>query len=134
MIRYLLDANIISDMVTSPFGLAARRVDELPEKDLGTSIIVAAEVRYGLEKRQSRRLVDRVEAVLTPIHVLAFEAPADAHYARLRADLERKGTPISANDMLIAAHALALDAVLVTDNEREFRRVPGLRVENWLRA
>jgi tRNA(fMet)-specific endonuclease VapC len=74
-----------------------------------------------------------LEAILADIPVLPFDAPTDRAYARTRQALERSGASVSANDLLIAAHALALDCILVTDNEREFSRVPGLRVENWLR-
>jgi tRNA(fMet)-specific endonuclease VapC len=97
-----------------------------------TSVIVACEMRYGAAKRGSRRLTRQVELVLGAMTVVALEAGVDRHYAVIRATLEKRGTPISAHDLLIAAHARAIEAVCVTDNESEFRRVPGLRVENWL--
>jgi tRNA(fMet)-specific endonuclease VapC len=131
---YLLDTNIVSQLVARPHGKIAERVGELGEGRVATSIIVAAELRFGAEKRQARRLSQRIEAVLKRLKVLPFEEPADAVYARLRADLERRGRPIGGNDLLIAAHALALGHVLVSDNEREFARVAGLQVENWLRT
>jgi tRNA(fMet)-specific endonuclease VapC len=81
----------------------------------------------------SRRLADQVEAVLGALDVAAFESPADIIYGRLRAELEGAGRLIGPNDLLIAAHALALSCTLLTDNVREFSRVPGLAVENWLR-
>jgi tRNA(fMet)-specific endonuclease VapC len=96
-------------------------------------VIVAAELEFGLLKRQSTRLRRSMHAILGSLVIQPFEATAVAHYARLRVALERSGGIISGNDMLIAAQALALDATLVTDNEREFRRVPDLRFENWLR-
>jgi len=95
---------------------------------------VAAELRYGLEKKVSDELAKRVQRVLTSLPVMAFDSEADRFYGRLRADLERQGKVIGANDMLIAAHALAMDAVLVTDNIDEFSRVQGLQLENWLRG
>jgi tRNA(fMet)-specific endonuclease VapC len=98
-----------------------------------TSIVVAAELRYGAAKKGSARLTAQLEAVLQALPVLAFEAPADATYGRLRAELEKAGQPIGGNDLLIAAHAMTLGQTLVTDNEREFARVTGLRCENWLR-
>jgi tRNA(fMet)-specific endonuclease VapC len=131
---YLLDTNIVSQLVVHPRGTIADRIGELGEGRVVTSIIVAAELRFGVEKRQARRLSLRIEAVLKTLRVLPFEAPADAVYARLRAELERRGRPIGGNDLLIAAHALALGHVLVSDNEREFARVTGLQIENWLRA
>ncbi len=98
-----------------------------------SSIVVLAELRFGVAKRQSLQLTSALASVLEALEVMPFEAPADRIYARLRVDLERRGTPIGSNDLLIAAHALALGCTLVTDNEREFARVEGLAVENWLR-
>ena len=130
--RYLLDTNVISNVIRYPRGAAAKRVARLKDGELGTSIIVSAELKFGCIKRRSRRLVELVEASLASFEVAPWDAPADAVYARIRAHLESKGRPIGQNDMLIAAHALALDAVLVTDNDKEFSRVPGLRIENWV--
>jgi len=98
-----------------------------------TSIVVAAELRYGAIKRASRRLSAQLEAVLSAIDVLALEPPVDVIYAEIRAQLENAGQPIGANDLLIAAQAVALGHAVVTDNEHEFSRIEGLRVENWLR-
>jgi tRNA(fMet)-specific endonuclease VapC len=103
------------------------------EEDVCTSIVVAAELRYGSAKKNSSRLTAQLDAVLGAIEVLALEAPIDAVYGMIRARLEQTGQPIGANDLLIAAHALALGLIVVTDNEREFSRVDNLRVENWLR-
>jgi tRNA(fMet)-specific endonuclease VapC len=131
MIEYLLDSNTVSELVREPLGAMRQRAERVGFHRLATSIIVAAEVKFGYIRRGSARLTRDIEAFLESVPTLPFEAPADWHYGKLRAELERRGTPISANDMLIAAHALALDCTLVTANEREFRRVPGLRVENW---
>jgi tRNA(fMet)-specific endonuclease VapC len=131
--RFLLDTNIVSDLVRHPRGKIADRISEVGEDDVCTSIVVAAELRYGAAKRNSSRLTAQLEAVLGALEVIALEAPADAMYGLIRANLERTGQPIGANDLLIAAHALALDLTVVTDNEREFSRVEDLRVENWLR-
>lgn len=130
--RYLLDTNILSQLVRQPQGPIAERIAKVGEDRVFTSIIVACEMRFGAAKRGSAKLKRQVEAILGAMEILAFEADADRHYAAIRASLERKGTPIGANDMLIAAHARALDAVCVTDNVAEFKRVPSLRVENWL--
>jgi tRNA(fMet)-specific endonuclease VapC len=130
LIRYLLDANVLSAVSRNPDGNAARRFEQLLAH-CATSIIVAAEIRYGIAKLPDTRGSLRAGDLLIRLPILPFESPADVHYGGLRAELERQGTPIGANDMLIAAHALALDCILVTANEREFRRVPGLRVENW---
>jgi tRNA(fMet)-specific endonuclease VapC len=131
--RYLLDTNIVSDLVRNPQGIVARQIRKIGEAQVCTSIIVAAELRYGAAKKGSERLSAQLEAVLVALEILPFEAPADAAYGLLRAELERTGKSIGANDLLIAAQALALGYSIVTDNEKEFARVAGLRRENWLR-
>lgn len=97
-----------------------------------TSIVVACEIRYGATKKSSARLTEKVETLLGQLTVLALDTGVDEHYANLRCDLERCGQTIGSNDQFIAAQALALDLTLVTHNVREFSRVPGLRLENWL--
>ncbi|MGO8790838.1 MAG: type II toxin-antitoxin system VapC family toxin [Terriglobia bacterium] len=131
--RYLLDTNIVSDLVRHPQGKVAQRIRKVGEARVCTSIVVAAELRYGAAKKASTRLSTQLEAVLSVLDILPFEPPADALYASVRAGLEVAGTPIGANDLLIAAHALALGCTIVTDNEREFARVRDLECENWLR-
>ena len=131
--RFLLDTNIVSDLIRHPQGRAAAKIAEVGEDAVATSIIVASELRYGAAKKASARLASQLEADLNALEVIAFEAPADASYGAARVAVEAAGTPIGANDLLIAAQALALDMIVVTDNEREFRRVDGLKVENWLR-
>ena len=129
---YLLDTNILSDLIRNPFGPVAQRIEAVGAKAVCTSIIVAAELRYGSAKKGSPRLQARVEEILATIPVLPLEVPADADYGRQRAQLEASGQPIGGNDLLIAAHALALGLTLVTHNTREFSRIAGLQVEDWL--
>ena len=129
---YMLDTNILSDLVRRPDGRVADRIREVGELSVCTSVIVAAELRYGAALRGSERLTQQVEAILGAMTVIAWDQPADAMYATVRAELERAGTPIGGNDLLIAAHAMTLDVSLVTANTREFERVRELRVENWL--
>jgi tRNA(fMet)-specific endonuclease VapC len=129
---YLLDTSILSQLVRQPQGRVASRIAVVGEDNVVTSIIVACELRYGAAKRGSRRLTRQVDAVLGAMTVLPFEPGADAHYAAIRTALEKKGTPIGANDLLIAAQARAIGAVCVTANVTEFKRVTGLKVENWL--
>ena len=131
--RYLLDTNIVSDLVRNPQGKVAQHITRTGEAHVCTSIIVAGELRYGAAKKGSARLSSQVDAVLGALEILPWEKPADATYGALRLRLERAGTPIGANDLLIAAHALALGYAVVTDNEKEFGRVKDLRCENWLR-
>ena len=131
--RYLLDTNIVSDLVRRPQGRIAQHIREVGEAQVCTSVIVAAELRYGAAKKGSERLTAQLEAVLNALDVLPFETPADEAYGLIRARLERAGQPIGANDLLIAAHAVAVGSVIVTDNESEFGRIEGLIRENWLR-
>jgi tRNA(fMet)-specific endonuclease VapC len=131
--HYLLDTNILSDLVRNPQGPIAAAIARVGERHVCTSIVVAAELRFGAAKRGSERLRRQLDRILAAIQVLPFEAPADAAYAEVRARLEAGGEPIGGNDLLIAAHALTAGCVLVTDNVREFGRVAGLQVENWLR-
>jgi tRNA(fMet)-specific endonuclease VapC len=131
--RYLLDTNILSDLVRHPGGPIAGKIEDVGQDRVCSSIIVSAELRYGVSKRGSTRLASQLDIILDGLEILAFEAPADATYGDLRTRLERAGTLIGPNDLLIAAHALSHGLVLVTDNEREFSRVPGLTIENWLR-
>ena len=130
--RYLLDTNILSDLVRHPQGTVAARIAREGESNVFTSIVVAAELRFGAHKRESNRLTQQLEAILSAIEILPLEEPAHRHYGSVRATLERQGLMIGPNDILIASHALALDCTVVTANQREFSRVPGLRVENWL--
>ena len=104
--RFLLDTNILSDLVWHPHGRISDRIKEVGEQNICTSIVVVAELRYGVAKRDSSRLTVQLEAVLNAIDVLALEQPADTVYGRLRARLERSGQSIGANDLLIAVHAL----------------------------
>lgn len=130
--RYLLDTNIVSELVKNPQGrLAEKMLTSEWEKYSCTSIIVACELRYGAAKKQSPKLTFNVEQILASLPVLPFQDSADVAYAIIRTDLEQRGLPIGCHDLLIAAHAFSLDLIVVTANEREFSRVPGLKVENW---
>jgi tRNA(fMet)-specific endonuclease VapC len=130
--QYMLDTNIVSELIRNPGGKAYQKVFDVGSTRICTSIIVACELKFGILKRQSYRLSAQVNSVLSTLTVLPLDSPVDERYAEARALLERRGLPIGNNDLLIAAHALALDLTLVTANVREFRRVEGLRVENWL--
>lgn len=131
--RFLLDTNIVSDLIRNPQGRIAQWIGSVGEENICTSIIVAAELRYGAAKKASPKLTAQVEVVLEAIETLAVDAPADEAYGAIRVQLESAGTPIGGNDLIIASQAMALDLTLVTDNEREFSRIDGLRIENWLR-
>lgn len=130
--RYLLDTNILSDLIRNPQGRIAERITRVGEASICTSIVVAAELRYGAEKSGSNKLSDRVELILSAIEILPMESPVDKVYGCLRHSLAGRGQAIGPNDMLIAAHALETGLTMVTANVREFSRVAGLNVENWL--
>ena len=128
----MLDTNIISDLIRNPQGKAAKRVAKVGEDNICTSIIVAAELRYGCAKSGSDRLLKAVEDLLGEIEVLPLDVPADTEYGGIRSELEAAGKPIGSNDLLIAAHAYATGATVVTANIDEFKRIRSLKVENWL--
>ena len=132
---YLLDTNILIDILRRPNSPALRHLIRLEPQEVAISTISLAELEYGVHKssdpaRNAQRLIE----ACTPLTVLPFDNEAAEMYGKVRAQLETKGTPIGPMDTLIAAHALALNATLVTNNAREFKRVKNLRVENWLRA
>ena len=133
-LAYLLDTNILSDLVRNPQGVVAAKITKAGEDTVCTSVIVAAELRYGAAKSNSARLTERIDLILSALEILPLETPADHKYATLRHYLTRQGTLIGPNDLLIAAHALAGGLTLVTTNAGEFSRVPGLKVENWLQS
>lgn len=131
--RYLLDTNILSALIRSPRGPVTEQIRRVGEARVYTSVIVAAELRYGAARKGSERLSRQVEAVLRSIPIEPWREPFGRIYAERRLGLERGGTPIGANDLLIGAQALADGSVLVTDNTREFERLTGLTIENWVR-
>lgn len=130
--KYLLDTNIISNIVKFPTGPAALRLREASAEGVGTSVIVCAELRFGCRKVGAKRLERDYDAFLDSIRIEDWCLPLDSLYADVRKAVELSGRSVGAMDLLIAAHAMALDAILVTGNEREFSYVPGLKIENWL--
>ena len=132
--KYLLDTNVCVDYLNGRFPRVIERIQQTAPEELATSSLVAAELRYGADKsQQPTRNHARLDVFLEEIRCLDFDLPAAVAYGALRAGLERRGRPIGAHDMLIAAHAIAAGLVLVTDNVREFARIGGLAVENWRR-
>lgn len=130
--RYLLDTNIVIAAMKGDMQVRGK-LEKIPLSDLALSSIVLGELEHGVEKSQHEeknrsRLVTLVEGM----QLVLVDASTSLHYGRIRAELERKGTPIGANDYWIAAQTLAVGAVLVTNNLGEFSRVGGLKLENWL--
>jgi tRNA(fMet)-specific endonuclease VapC len=133
---YLLDTNVISHVMRNPTGLVAQRIFGREEHEgssgVCTSLIVQCELLFGLHKLPNPKWKRQYHRAMASITVEPLGQEVVAHYATVRAYLEAKGQPIGPNDTLIAAHALALEATLVTA-DAEFTRVPGLQVENWLK-
>jgi tRNA(fMet)-specific endonuclease VapC len=130
LIGVMLDTNVVSALMRDPRGAVAGRIAALPAP-VSLSVVVAAELRYGAAKRGSDRLTSTLERVLGAMEIEPLSTPVDIVYGQLRRRLERDGRPMGVNDLLIAAHALTLGRVLVSD-DRAFADVPGLRLENWL--
>ena len=134
--KYLLDTNIVSYFLRDASTALSQRILDSTPDTLAISIISAGELRYGLGKlppsKRATELAHHLNALLTAIVILPLPANAAPHYGSTRAQLEAAGTPIGGNDLWIASHALAQNMILVTNNTREFERVPGLRLENWL--
>ena len=133
-LAWMLDTNTLSALIKNPRGALVERLAAVDADTLCTSIVVACELRFGAQRRESAALSAKVEELLSNLTVLALDGEADRHYADIRSALEKAGTPIGNHDLFIAAHARAQGLTLVTHNLREFQRVPGLRVENWLGA
>ena len=130
--RWLLDTNIVIAAVKGAPPVRAR-LEQVLAADVVLSPIVLGELQFGAEKSSyPERNRAKLEKVIEGFPVVALDFASSRIYGRIRKSLERAGQPIGANDLWIAAQALALDATVVTDNTREFERVPGLCVENWL--
>ena len=130
----MLDTNVLSALARDPQGRVFQTLLGKPADSACTSVIVAAEVQFGLQRGASARVRLQMQTLLSGLDILPLQSPADVHYGDIRSHLEKLGQPIGANDLLIAAHARSLGLVLVTYNLREFARVPGLLVEDWLSA
>lgn len=131
--KVMLDTNICIYLIKQQPPTILERFRSLPVGDIGISSITAAELAHGVSKsRHATKNRHALEQFLAPLEVAAFDQTAAWAYGRIREQLEVKGTPIGSMDMLIAAHALSLGVRLVSNNLREFRRVPGLRLDNWL--
>jgi len=129
----MLDTNICIYIIKQRPQSVLQRFNSFPVRDIGISIITLAELQYGAARSgQPRKNRDALEQFISALDVAVFDRPASEAYGRTRATLEKKGRPIGAMDLLIAAHALSLGVRLVTNNEREFKQVPGLKVENWV--
>ena len=130
----LLDTNICIYLINTKPAAVLARFKQYRLGDVGLCSVVAAELAFGVAKSGSVRNRQALEMFLAPLTILPFDEAAVWAYGDLRADLERRGTPIGSLDTLIAAHALSQQALLVTNNTREFAKVPGLQLDNWVTA
>ncbi|MDZ7990606.1 MAG: type II toxin-antitoxin system VapC family toxin [Nostoc sp. EfeVER01] len=117
---YLLDTNIISELIKNPRGVVFSKIQDVGEDKICTSIIVACESKFGAKNKNSQKLIEKLEIILDSIEILPLTHPVEQYYGEIRTYLEQQGKPIGANDLLIAAHSLTLDLTLVTANMREF--------------
>ena len=132
MPRYMLDTDTCSYIMKRSNDAVLKRLSDLPVSDVCVSVITKSELLFGVEVSPRRRQDEAaLSAFLTYVEVLDFPDEAAQHYAHIRADLKRHGTMIGANDLFVAAHARSLGLTLVTNNTREFGRVPRLMIENW---
>jgi tRNA(fMet)-specific endonuclease VapC len=130
--RFLLDTNICIYIRQKRPPDVLARFEKLKAGEAVLSVVTYGELRYGAAKSQHRQLAtDRLNDLVTFLPILPLPESAAHEYAEIRASLESKGETIGGNDLWIAAHAKALGLVLVTNNEREFKRVPGLKLQNW---
>ena len=130
--KVMLDTNICIYIIKQKPRSVLERFAAFPVGDLGISVITLAELEYGASKSsEPDRNREALEQFVSPLEIAVFDRPATGVYGKIRALLEKRGRPIGSMDLLIAAHALRLNVRLVTNNMREFKRVPGLRVENW---
>lgn len=130
-IRYLLDTNTVSFHIRRSSAALQRRLRRTKAAEVGLSVVTEMEIRYGLARNPALRIAPLVEEFLAGISILPLTSSVAGHYARARADLESRGTPIGPLDLMIAAHGLDLGATVVTTNLDEFRRVKGLRCADW---
>ncbi len=129
---FCLDTNIWSYLLRSPNPALVRNFKSRTIAELCLTELIRAELLFGAKRSsKSKELTKRIEDLLNPFERLPFDAEAASHYAEIRAFLEKKGTPISPNDLIIAASARAAGTILVTANTREFKRIPGLKCEDW---
>jgi len=130
---YMLDTNICSYIIRNQPEMVKKKLEEIEkEHELGLSTIVVSELLYGVYKKGSKKLIEVVKSFIDCFTIYEYDLKAAEEYGKLRAKLEKRGEIIGAYDLQIAAHALALKAVLVTNNEREFKKVKNLKIENWL--
>lgn len=130
--KYLLDTNICSYVIRNEPPQVLARLRQLSPNDIGLPAIVLYELRHGAHRRQSASLIDSVTRFVRRFEIIPFDEAAADKAAGIRAGLESRGMPIGPYDLLIAGQVLSRSLTLVTNNEREFKRVPGLKVENWL--
>lgn len=131
--RYMLDTNICIYLIKRQPREVIDKFSGIAPGQISISSVTVAEMMYGVAKSQHKdKNKSALESFLAPLEIVDFDFKAAQQYGIMRVNLEKMGTPIGAYDLMIAAHALSLGLVLVTNNEREFQRIPDLTVENWV--
>jgi len=134
MIKYMLDTNICVYIIKQKPAKVIERFKHADISQIGISSITLSELQYGVSKsskpEQNQMALSQFVA---PLEILPYDDGAAQYYGDLRAGLEKRGTPIGSLDMLIAAHAISLNSVLISNNEKEFNRIPNLRIDNWVK-
>lgn len=130
--KYLLDTNICMYIIHDRTHSLRRRLRSMRTGDVGISAITLAELSYGLISSEHERSIDTLQRFIAPLIIASYDSSAAGQYGIMLAELRKKGTSVGAMDLLIASHATALGVTLVTNNIRDFRRIPGLRTENWV--
>ena len=129
--RYILDTDICSYIIKGTSSVLLQNLELHAQDDISITAITYAELLFGAEKKQSRKIQNKIEAIASIVGIIAFNQNAEREYAKIRTELEKAGTPIGNMDILIASCAIAEDAVLVTNNERHFSNIKKLQIENW---
>lgn len=132
-VQFLLDTNTVAFHIRQSSSELQRRLRRVPAARLALSVITEMEIRYGLARNPSLRIAPLIETFLSGIMILPLTSEVARTYANVRATLDRAGTPIGPLDLMIGSHAMAVGAILITNNLAEFRRIAGLRCEDWTR-
>ncbi|WP_269523694.1 type II toxin-antitoxin system tRNA(fMet)-specific endonuclease VapC [Coraliomargarita parva] len=133
--KYLLDTNTCIFIINHKPECVRQKMQSIPIGDIGVSSVTVSELEYGVAKSAVvKKNQSALEKFLMPLEIIAYDESAARYYGVIRTQLEKKGTPIGSMDLMIAAHALSLGMAVVTNNLREFKRVQGLKVEDWTKA
>lgn len=129
--HYILDTDICSYIIRENSSVLLKNLNSHNHDKISITSITYAELLFGAEKKSSTKIADKIEAIASNVNIISFDQNAAIEYSKMRLELEKSGTPIGNMDMLIASCALSEEAILVTNNERHFSKISGLKIENW---